>query len=138
MPRIFRLPITGVIMLIVSYAAFVCILTFINANTHDDQRYQSIGVRAAWITMAQFPLVIVLANKRNFVGLVTGLTYERLNILHRWTARGKPLHVYTERRIWDSIWEGAGSAVLDVSRLLSTSHLPVIAPIHRTVWLMYF
>ena len=38
--------------------------------------------------MAQLPLVVLLANKRNFVGFVTAVGYERLNVLHRWSSRG--------------------------------------------------
>lgn len=78
----------GILALIFGYTAFICILSFVHTDTHDDQKYQSIGVRASWISMAQLPLIVVLANKRNFVGLITGVTYERLNVLHRWTARG--------------------------------------------------
>lgn len=87
-PSLFKIPNFGISFMIVAYAGLLCLLTFLHTNTHDDQRYQSVSVRAAWITVAQIPLAIVLANKRNFVGLITGVTYERLNVLHRWTARG--------------------------------------------------
>ncbi|KAJ8604203.1 hypothetical protein MRB53_041916 [Persea americana] len=38
--------------------------------------------------MAQLPLIMLLSTKRNFVSMVSGTSYERLNILHRWTSRG--------------------------------------------------
>lgn len=33
------------------------------------------------------PLLILLAGKNNLIGLATGISYERLNVLHRWSAR---------------------------------------------------
>jgi len=34
------------------------------------------------------PLLILLAGKMNIIGLLTGASYERLNVYHRWVARG--------------------------------------------------
>lgn len=44
-------------------------------------------MHTGWITLAQLPLVFLLAGKRNLVGYVTGTSYERLNWIHRWVAR---------------------------------------------------
>ena len=33
------------------------------------------------------PLLILLASKNNIIGTLTGVSFERLNVLHRWTAR---------------------------------------------------
>lgn len=38
--------------------------------------------------MAQVPLIVLLAGKHNLVGLLSGMAYERLNVYHRWVARG--------------------------------------------------
>ena len=38
--------------------------------------------------MAQVPLLILLAGKANIIGAITGISYERLNVYHRWVARG--------------------------------------------------
>jgi ferric-chelate reductase len=38
--------------------------------------------------MAQFPLLLLLAGKNNLIGLFVGVSYERLQVLHRWVARG--------------------------------------------------
>ncbi|PWW73682.1 hypothetical protein C7212DRAFT_365779 [Tuber magnatum] len=45
------------------------------------------AVRTGWITIAQLPLVFLLAGKRNLIGYATGTSYERLNWIHRWVAR---------------------------------------------------
>ena len=44
-------------------------------------------MHTGWITLAQLPLVFLLAGKRNLIGYATGTSYERLNWIHRWVAR---------------------------------------------------
>jgi ferric-chelate reductase len=87
-PQLLKVPPVGTLLLITAYLIFILCLVFIRSSTGDDQTYQSIGVRSAWVTVAQLPLVVLLANKRNFVDLFTAVGYERLNVLHRWVARG--------------------------------------------------
>lgn len=73
-------------MLIV-YLSFVLGLEFYNNNVEGAQHYEAIGLRAALLSAAQLPLIVLLAGKNNLIGLVTGTSYERLNVLHRWVAR---------------------------------------------------
>lgn len=49
--------------------------------------WERIGYRNAWVTIMQLPLLFMLASKANFLALLTGTSYERLNWLHRWVAR---------------------------------------------------
>ncbi|KAJ5719388.1 hypothetical protein N7493_007843 [Penicillium malachiteum] len=51
------------------------------------QHLQAQSIRAGWLTIAQFPLILLLAGKRNLIGYAVGVSYERLQILHRWVAR---------------------------------------------------
>jgi len=83
----FKVPPIGTIMLLVGYLAWVLLLEFVNNDIAGAQHYTSLGVRAAWLAVGQVPLLILLAGKNNLIGLVTGISYERLNILHRWVAR---------------------------------------------------
>jgi predicted ferric reductase len=46
-----------------------------------------IAFRAAWITVMQVPLVYLLATKRGPLQVLTGLSYEQINWLHRWVGR---------------------------------------------------
>jgi predicted ferric reductase len=39
------------------------------------------------VAVAQLPLIFLLAGKNNIVGYLTGISYERINWLHRWCAR---------------------------------------------------
>jgi ferric-chelate reductase len=82
-----KVPPLGTILLLLTYLGFVLALEFINNDIPGAQHYTAIGVRAAWLAVAQIPLLILLAGKNNLIGLLTGVSYARLNILHRWVAR---------------------------------------------------
>jgi ferric-chelate reductase len=83
-----QVPPAGTIFLLLAYLGFVLALEFINNDVPGAQHYTALGVRAAWLAIAQMPLLILLAGKNNLIGFVTGVSYERLNVLHRWVARG--------------------------------------------------
>jgi len=82
-----RTPAFGTIILILTYLGFVLGLQFYKGDYPSAQHWQAIGLRATWLTVAQFPLLILLAGKNNLIGLLVGVSYERLQILHRWVAR---------------------------------------------------
>lgn len=77
----------GTVMLVLAHFVFVVVLEFANNKIEGAQFWQARGVRAAWLAVAQVPLLILLAMKNNPLGWVVGTSYERLNVLHRWTAR---------------------------------------------------
>ncbi|KAI9737641.1 MAG: hypothetical protein M1818_005645 [Claussenomyces sp. TS43310] len=84
---LFRFPPLGTLTLIVGYLGWVMLLEFVDNDVKGAQHYTALGVRAAWLAVAQVPLLLLLAGKNNLIGLVSGISYERLNILHRWVAR---------------------------------------------------
>jgi ferric-chelate reductase len=83
----FKMPPIGTIILILTYLGFIFALEFIENDIAGAQHYTALGVRAAWLAVAQVPLLILLAGKKNLIGFVTGVSYERLNVLHRWVSR---------------------------------------------------
>ena len=83
-----KVPPLGTILVLLAYLAFILALEFINNDIPGAQHYTALGIRAAWLAVAQVPLLILLAGKNNLIGLVTGISYERLNVFHRWVARG--------------------------------------------------
>lgn len=85
--RFFKVPPVGTVVLVVGYLAWVILLEFMNNDILGAQHFTSLGVRAAWLAIAQVPLLILLAGKNNLIGMVTGVSYERLNVIHRWSAR---------------------------------------------------
>ena len=82
-----KVPPLGTISLLVTYLGFVLALEFTNNDVLGAQHYTALGLRAAWLAIAQVPLLILLAGKNNLIGFVTGVSYERLNVLHRWVSR---------------------------------------------------
>jgi ferric-chelate reductase len=78
----------GTVLLILTYLAFILALEFSQNDIPGAQHYTALGVRAGWLAVAQVPLLILLIGKNNLIGFITGTSYERLNVLHRWIARG--------------------------------------------------
>ncbi|EME47316.1 hypothetical protein DOTSEDRAFT_85832 [Dothistroma septosporum NZE10] len=50
-------------------------------------KWETVGFRAAWVSITQIPLIYLLSCKFNPISLLTGISYERFNWLHRWVAR---------------------------------------------------
>ncbi|KAJ5746006.1 hypothetical protein N7520_011188 [Penicillium odoratum] len=82
-----RIPTIGSIVLILGYFGYIMGLQFFEWDYPGAQYWQAQSLRAGWLTIAQFPLVLLLAGKRNLIGYAVGVSYERLQILHRWVAR---------------------------------------------------
>lgn len=57
------------------------------AIIHDENYYERLGFRNAWISATQVPLVYLLATKSSVIGYIIGSSHERLNWLHRWVSR---------------------------------------------------
>lgn len=85
--RWLQVPPVGTVMLVLAHFAFVLALEFVNNNVEGAQFWQARGVRAGWLAVAQVPLLVLLVGRNNLISMFTGVSYERLNVLHRWTAR---------------------------------------------------
>jgi len=73
---------------------WIVILTMLWSNTILTEssseyiyKWEKVGFRAAWVSVTQIPFIYLLSCKFNPISLLTGISYERLNWLHRWTAR---------------------------------------------------
>ncbi|CAZ80535.1 unnamed protein product [Tuber melanosporum] len=80
-------PQFGRVLLIAANLALLLSLNFYGWDVNDRRNWEAMAVRTGWITVAQLPLVFLLAGKRNLIGYATGTSYERLNWIHRWVAR---------------------------------------------------
>ncbi|PYH84413.1 metalloreductase [Aspergillus uvarum CBS 121591] len=112
-PRWLQIPPMGSLWLIAAYFSFLLGLEFNNNHAPGAMYWQLLGTRAGWLATAQIPLLVALAGKYNLIGLFCGVSnYTRLNIYHRWVARGllllSTLHFACQNHGWD---------VYDVSRL---------------------
>ena len=84
---LFAVPSLGTIMMLLAYLSFVLGLEFIGDSVPGAQFWQERGVRAGWLAVAQMPLLVLLVGKMNWITFATGVSYERLNVLHRWSSR---------------------------------------------------
>ena len=82
-----NLPQLGRVLLISANLALLLSLVFYGWDVEDRRNWEAMAVHTGWITLAQLPLVFLLAGKRNLIGYATGTSYERLNWIHRWVAR---------------------------------------------------
>lgn len=85
--RYLRLPTVGRTSLVLANVVVLLVLCFYGLNLTDQFSKESVGFRCGVVTLGQLPLIFLLSGKNNVVGWLTGVSYERLNWLHRWTAR---------------------------------------------------
>ncbi len=117
---------TGRIILVVSNLVILFVLCFYKLDTKDQWQWESIGYRTGFMTICQIPLLFLLAGKNNIIGLLTGSSYERLNMLHRWAARclllTATLHMgywFTDWARWDYISEKIKEDTITVKGLIA-------------------
>lgn len=100
-----RVPPLGHIYVIAAYFAFILALVFINNNVPGAQHYQALSIRAGWLGAAQVPLLVLTSSKTNLIGFFVNSSVERLNIYHRWVARGllllATLHFGLQSHAWN-------------------------------------
>ncbi|KAG1731750.1 ferric reductase NAD binding domain-containing protein, partial [Suillus lakei] len=77
------------IFVTLAYIALLLIYAFINTTSVEGQKLDIIywSNRVPMLAASQLPLVTALGTKNNLVSLVTGISYDRLNYIHRMMAR---------------------------------------------------
>ncbi|KAF8512481.1 ferric reductase NAD binding domain-containing protein [Gautieria morchelliformis] len=65
-----------------------------NITTHQNLDLTYWANRAGTLAASQTPLIVALAGKNNIISLLTGISYEKLNIVHRGVARAVMLLVW--------------------------------------------
>lgn len=90
--RYFTIPPLGQCLTILTYWIILLIMLWTNVllPKSDDMyayHWEKVGFRAAWISVTQIPFIYALSCKFNIISIVTGVSYDRLNWLHRWAAR---------------------------------------------------
>lgn len=97
-------PTLGRFALVSAEFVLVMVLCFYKLDPNDQWKWEDIGYRTGFIALAQLPLVFLLAGKNNIIGFLIGSSYERLNWLHRWTARILFLTVTLHMGFWFVDW----------------------------------
>jgi ferredoxin-NADP reductase len=90
--RYFNPPALGRCLFLLMYWAVILTMLWSDtilspASSMYAYKWEIVGFRAAWVSVTQLPLIYLLGGKMNLVSLITGISYERLNWLHRWIAR---------------------------------------------------
>ncbi|KAG1870842.1 ferric reductase NAD binding domain-containing protein, partial [Suillus subluteus] len=73
----------------VAYIALLLIYAFINSTSAEGQKLDIVywSNRIGILASSQFPIITALGTKNNIVSWVTGISYDRLNYIHRMMAR---------------------------------------------------
>ncbi len=80
-------PPLGRVLVLLAYWAVVVAFMTDGAIIKDVNFWERIGFRNAWVTVTQLPLLYLLAGRSSVLGTIAGVSYERLNWIHRWVAR---------------------------------------------------
>ncbi|KAF8075223.1 ferric reductase NAD binding domain-containing protein [Lyophyllum atratum] len=83
-------PPLGVILIIAAMIVFFTALTFavhpyywpVPAMGNSPP----LGTRTGWISIAIMPFMFAFSSKINLIGILTGVSHEKLQVFHRWTA----------------------------------------------------
>ncbi|KAH7327212.1 hypothetical protein BKA65DRAFT_566555 [Rhexocercosporidium sp. MPI-PUGE-AT-0058] len=113
-------PSLGRVLFLFSYWSMVAYMLTRGAITYDAMYYETIGFRAAWISLTQVPLVYLLSSKANTVSFLVGSSYERLNWLHRWVSRTLLVSVTVHGGFFLREWLRAGIEFLKLEMSMLT------------------
>ena len=90
--RYFTPPPLGQSLMILTYWSVILVMLWTNVflgptSSLYGYRWEKPAFRAGWISVTQVPLLYALSCKFNVISVVTGISYERLNWMHRWVSR---------------------------------------------------
>jgi hypothetical protein len=90
--KYFSPPSLGRCLTLLAYWTMLLIMLWSNviltpSSPNYAYKWEIVGFRAAWVSVTQLPFIYCLSCKINVISLITGISYERLNWLHRWAAR---------------------------------------------------
>lgn len=87
-----------------AHLASTAVTCFYGLNTQDQWEWEEVGYRTGFITIAQMPLVFILAGRENIIGFLVGADYQSLNWFHRWLARTLWLYATIHMGFWFRSW----------------------------------
>lgn len=106
------MPQFGQVFLAVSNVIMLTVLCFVG---YDDTlafaNVEDVAYRIGFMCIAQLPLLFLLSGKNNLIGFLTGMSYEKLNWLHRWCARTLFLFATIHFGYWLTAWWPYGNYV---------------------------
>ncbi|PWY83442.1 hypothetical protein BO70DRAFT_335458 [Aspergillus heteromorphus CBS 117.55] len=94
----------GPVAIILANLVVVLVFCFYKLDSTNQWKWEDVGYRTGFITIAQLPLIFLLAGRQNLIGILVGMSYERLNWFHRWTARTLWLTATIHMGFWFRDW----------------------------------
>ncbi|USP81068.1 uncharacterized protein yc1106_08342 [Curvularia clavata] len=85
--RVIKLPTIGRTSLILANLVVLVVLCLYGLDLQNQFTRENVGFRCGVITISQIPIIVLLSSKNNIIGCLSGISYERLNWIHRWCAR---------------------------------------------------
>ncbi|KAK3697298.1 ferric-chelate reductase Frp1 [Vermiconidia calcicola] len=115
------LPVGRWLILIFYWTVLLCFLWVNTLLAPNDPMYaykwEIVGFRAAWVSVSQIPFIYLLSCKFNPVSMLTGISYERFNWLHRWAARTVFLTVIVHWSYFYRGWDIADFVKLEIQMM---------------------
>jgi predicted ferric reductase len=92
LPRVYGFAITTfsisrIVILTLYTSVTLYLLTLVDAPLLSDHFLDDVAFRAAWVTITQIPLVYLLSAKCGPFDLITSISHDRINWMHRWVGR---------------------------------------------------
>lgn len=118
--RYFNPPPLGRCLLLLAYWAVILTMLWSNvilspSSENYAYKWEIVGFRAAWVSVTQLPLIYILSGKANIITILTGISYERLNWLHRWVARTMFLTLIVHWSFFFTEWSIADFVSLELA-----------------------
>ncbi|THG97143.1 hypothetical protein EW026_g4808 [Hermanssonia centrifuga] len=114
---------------------------FVNSNNLSIKTYAN---RAGYIAASQFPLIVCLATKNNALQVLTGISHEKLNLMHRAVSRAMLLMVWihwwsrtyiNSNSLTTTTWRSMGTVAGVIHTVMT---LISIAPIRKRFYEFFF
>ncbi|KAL4898752.1 metalloreductase [Aspergillus ambiguus] len=102
--RTFHFAPLGPLAIILANLVVVLVFCFYKLDTTNQWKWEDVGYRTGFVTIAQLPLIFLLAGRQNIIGFLVGMSYERLNWFHRWAARTLWLTATIHMGFWFRDW----------------------------------
>lgn len=102
--RSFHFAPLGPVAVILANLVVVLVFCFYKLDTTNRWDWENVGYRTGFVALAQLPLIFLLAGRRNIIGSLVGLSYERLNWFHRWISRTLWLTATIHMGFWFRNW----------------------------------
>ena len=80
-------------------------------------KWEIVAFRAGWVSVTQIPFIYLLSCKFNPISILTGISYERFNWLHRWAARTMFLTIIVHWCFFFREWSLADFVKLEIQMM---------------------